>query len=74
MWDARRSTAVCVLDDTWQAATGRRAEAGKANGVRALAWVMSGPCLLAVALSGLFVVWDPRGDFISSGRTCFHAL
>ena len=64
-WDVRSGQAVSGLDDPWQAATGRSNP--RPGGVRALAWVMSEPCLLAVALTHILIIWDPRGKFL-----CVH--
>jgi WD40 repeat protein len=58
-WDVQSGQAVSGLDDPWQAATGKSNP--RIGGVRALAWVMSDPCLLAVALSNMLIIWDPRG-------------
>jgi len=59
VWDAQSGQAVSGLDDPWHAATGRSNP--RPGGVRALAWVMSDPCLLAVALTHMLIIWDPRG-------------
>ncbi len=59
-WDMHTGQAISGLDDAWQAATGSR-NSTRSGEVRALAWVMSGPCLLAVALSNMLIIWDPRG-------------
>lgn len=62
VWDAFSGQPIAALDDPWQSATGRRGEAGvKSSGVKALAWILSDPSLLVIALSNLLVVWDPRG-------------
>ena len=43
-------------------AAGRRSEAGRQYAVRDLAWVMTGPALLAVAhAQGTLLLRDPRG-------------
>lgn len=62
VWDVHSTAAVAGLEDPWLAAQGRRLDVGsKAGGVQALAWVGSNPYLLAVAVSGLFLIWDPKG-------------
>ena len=66
VWDACSGQPLAALDDPWIAATGRRAEVGvRSAGVKALAWALSEPSLLVIALSNLLVVWDPRG--VSNG-------
>ena len=79
VWDVSTATALASLDDPLQAAAGqaKRSETGRAGAVRGLAWVMTGPAMLAIALaSGMFVVWDTRGEWcalvMASGQCSVH--
>ena len=68
VWDVFAAAVAAALDDPAATATGggslplpgARSGLGRAGAVRGLAWVLSGPAALAVALSsGQFVLWDP---------------
>ena len=62
VWDVASVSVLAALEDAHVAAMGRRAEVGGRASVRALAWVMPAPGLLAVALSsGVFLLWDVTG-------------
>jgi hypothetical protein len=63
VWDVGGVSPIVVMEDAHLAATGRKGEPGRSSGgVRALAWVMSSPLLLAVALgTGIFLLWDTVG-------------
>ncbi|KAK9863395.1 hypothetical protein WJX84_011255 [Apatococcus fuscideae] len=63
LWDVTTATALGGSEDLVQAASGagKKSELGRAGAVRDLAWVLSGPCVLAVLMaSGLFLLWDPQ--------------
>lgn len=62
VWDAHTGLPVAVLEDPWLAATGRRGDPqAKLAGVKALAWVLSDPSVLAIALSNMLIIWNPQG-------------
>ena len=64
LWDVTTATALGGSEDLVQAASGsgKKSEMGRAGAVRDLAWVLSGPSVLAVLMaSGLFLLWDPQG-------------
>ncbi|KAK9867753.1 hypothetical protein WJX84_002654 [Apatococcus fuscideae] len=63
LWDVTTATALGGSEDLVQAASGsgKKSEMGRAGAVRDLAWVLSGPSVLAVLMaSGLFLLWDPQ--------------
>ena len=62
VWDVLSGQPAAVLDDPWLAATGKRGEAQlRSVGVKALAWVLPDPGMLAIALPNLLIIWDPEG-------------
>lgn len=64
VWNVLGGSALCGLNDTWYTATQKRPE-GKRGGICAVAWVSSDPSKIAIALDGLFVLYDPKGQFVS---------
>ena len=66
VWNLHTGSPTSGVIDLYNTATGKQSRSSQS--VCALAWVGSNPCKLAVAMEGLFVVLDPKGE-----RQSLHA-
>ena len=62
VWNVLSGSALCGLNDAWSAALGKRPE-GKSGAICAVNWVSADPSKLAIAMDGLFILYDPRGGW-----------